>query len=678
MSRLKKDLNKSNGSNFAKNKWIYLAGILFLTILIYSNSIKNDFIYQLDDDVYITNCNDIKAFSSANFDAIFSTAYAGLYLPLTMLTYMIEFHFFGLNPTAYHTVNLLLHLINIVLVFLLIFKIKPKPLIAGFVALFFAIHPMHAEAVSWLSERKDLLFSMFYLIGLNTYVLYAREKQPKFFLITLVVFILSLLSKPLAISFPLFLVMIDWYFGRKFTLSVVTEKVPFFALSLFFGLTAIYFAKTLNPQDSITPVFSLFNRIFIVSDAILFYLYKVFAPLNLSVYHYYPKTVNGLIPAGFYFSAVLLLAIALFVLWLLVYKLKNSRRDIIFGLAFFVIPTAFVLQLVPVGRAYAAERYTYLSYIGIFFIVAFFADQFLSNKSAFSAKIKPWLTGLFILVTIVFSTLTWERNKDWKDSLTMFTDLIEKNPEHGHPYLARGITKFQFGDNKGALEDYNLCIKYDSTDSKAYSNRASVRGIFQDYQGALDDCNKALQIEPGYINALNNRAAAKLYLNDLNGAYEDYSAAIRIDSLNTKSYRNRIAISEKLGNNKNLLADFTKLLQFEPSNPANYANRGNVYYKTKNFELAIEDFTNALQLNASLYAVYFDRGNAYFNIANYDLAVKDFTKVIDNEKNKAPAYFNRGICYLKLNQIENACSDWTQAMNLGNQDAINQINRYCK
>jgi len=96
---------------------MYLAGILLLTILIYSNSLKNDFIYQLDDDVYITNCNDIKAFSTANFDAIFSTAYAGLYLPLTMLTYMIEYHFFGLDPAAYHTTNLLLHLINIMLVF---------------------------------------------------------------------------------------------------------------------------------------------------------------------------------------------------------------------------------------------------------------------------------------------------------------------------------------------------------------------------------------------------------------------------------------------------------------------------------------------------------------------------------------------------------------------------------
>jgi len=657
---------------------MYLAGILLLTILIYSNSIKNDFIYQLDDDVYITNCNDIKAFSTANFDAIFSTAYAGLYLPLTMLTYMIEYHFFGLDPAAYHTTNLLLHLINIMLVFMLIYKIKPKPLVAGFVALFFAIHPMHVEAVSWLSERKDLLFSLFYLIGLNTYVLYARKKQSKYFLITLVVFILSLLSKPLAISFPLFLVMIDWYLGRKFNLRVISEKVPFFVLSLVFGLTAIHFAKTLNPQDDITPVVSWFNRFFIVSDAILFYLYKVVAPFNLSVYHYYPKTTNGFIPAGFYFSAVLLLAIAILILWLLIYKLKNSRKDIIFGLAFFVIPTAFVLQLVPVGRAYAAERYTYLSYIGIFFIIAFFADQFLSNKSALSAKMKPWLTGIFVMVTIVFSYLTLDRNKDWKDSLTLFTDLIEKNPEHGHPYLARGITKFQFGDNKGALEDYNLSIKYDSTDSKAYSNRASVRGIFGDYQGALEDCNKSLQIEPGYVNALNNRAAAKLYLNDLTGAFEDYSTAIRLDSLNPKSYKNRIAVSERLEKTSQLLADFSKLLQFEPSNPSHYVGRGNVYYKTKNFELAIEDFTIALKLNSSLYNVYFDRGNSYFNTGNFDLAVKDFTMVIEKEKEKAPAYFNRGICYLKLNQIENACSDWEQAMNYGNPDAINQINRYCK
>ena len=117
MNKLKKDLKKTKQNSSWKKNWIYLAGILFLTTLIYSNSIKNDFIYQLDDDVYITNCNDIKAFNSHNFHAIFTTAYAGLYLPLTMMTYMVEYHFFGLAPKGYHMVNLLLHLINIVLVF---------------------------------------------------------------------------------------------------------------------------------------------------------------------------------------------------------------------------------------------------------------------------------------------------------------------------------------------------------------------------------------------------------------------------------------------------------------------------------------------------------------------------------------------------------------------------------
>jgi len=677
MSRLKQNIKPSGEGKFTKGSWIYLAGILILTILIFSNSVKNNFIYQLDDDVYITSCNDIKAFTADNIHAIFTTAYAGLYLPLTMLTYMIEYHFFGLNPKAYHMVNLLLHLINIVLVFLLIYKLKPKPLVAGVVAIFFAIHPMHVEAVSWLSERKDLLFSMFYLLGLNTYVVFARKRQWKHYVITLLLFIFSLLSKPLAISFPLFLVLIDWYHERKFTLRVISEKVPFFALSLIFGLIGIYFGKTLNPQDLITPEFDWFYRVFIVSNAILFYLFKLIAPFGLSVYHYYPKIINGNLPFEFYISAPLILLIISGVAWFLVYKANGLRKDIIMGLAFFIIPTAFVLQLVPIGRAYAAERYTYLSYIGLFFILSLFVDRIL-NGTNINKNLKRLSGGLLIAVILGFSYLTYQRNKDWMDSLTMFTDLIDKNPVRGHPYLCRGITKYQFGDNIGALEDYNLSIKYDTNDAKAYSNRSSVRGILKDYNGALEDCNKALIIQPGYINALNNRATAKLFLNDLQGAFEDYTASVRLDSLNPKSYRNRIGISEKLGNMDAMLSDYAMLIKLEPSSAANLAGRGEIYYKNGNFDLAISDLSKALQLNPSLYGAFFARGNAYFGIGKYELAVSDFSKLIQHSPNDAPAYYNRGICYLKLNEMENACHDWEQARKNGNPDAIQKINRYCK
>lgn len=662
-----------------KKNWIYLAGILLLTIIIYSNSIKNDFVYQLDDDAYITNCNDIKALSAANFYAVFTSAYAGLYLPLTMMTYMTEYYFFGLNPSAYHTTNLLLHLINILLVFLLIYKIKANPSIAALVTLFFAIHPLHVESVSWLSERKDLLFSMFYLLGLNTYIFFARDKQPKYYFLTLLAFILALFSKTLAISFPFFLILMDWYYGRKYaSIKVLAEKIPFFALSVTFGLVAIYFGKTLNSQDTITPYFSWFNRIFLVSDAILFYLYKLVAPINLAVYHYYPKTVGGLLPLRFYISGVVLLLVVIAMLWLVFFKMKNIRKDLILGLVFFIIPTSVILHIVPLGRAYTAERYTYLSYIGLFFLFAIFTDTVFNNKSTIYDKIKPWFAGFLVIVVFAFSLLTWQRNNDWKDSMTMFTDLIEKYPDRGHPYLVRGITKYQFGDNKGALEDYNLSIRYDSTDAKVYSNRASVRGILGDYKGALDDCNKSLAIEPEYINAINNRAVARLYLNDLKGAFEDYTTSIRLEPINPNSYRNRNVISEKLGNTAQMLADFEKLIQLEPANATNYAGRGNVYYKTRNFDQAINDFSMALQINPKLGSAYFSRGNSYFSMQQFELAASDFTKTIEYEQDDAPAYYNRGIVYLKLNQIENACNDWKKALDSGKDEALALINQYCR
>jgi len=147
----------------------------------------------------------------------------------------------------------------------------------------FAVHPLHVESVTWISERKDVLYVLFYLAGLITYLKYTRRPSFKNYLLTLLFFILSLFSKTVAVSFPLFLVAFDWYRGRQiFNIKVILEKVPFFALSLFFGLLGIYFTSSV--EDYTTPVIDWVHRPFIVSDAIMIYLTKFFAPVNLMIY----------------------------------------------------------------------------------------------------------------------------------------------------------------------------------------------------------------------------------------------------------------------------------------------------------------------------------------------------------------------------------------------------------
>lgn len=664
------------GKKTLKN-WLYIAAILLLTLLIYSNSVTNDFIYQLDDDLYITNNKDIKEISGENLRKIFTESYVGLYLPLTMLTYMIEYHFFEMDASGYHKINLILHLINTVLIFFLFLKIKPKPIIAGVVALFFAIHPMHVESVSWISERKDVLYALFFLTGLIFYLDYLKKNTVANYLLAVLFFVFSLLSKAVAVSFPLFLVLFDWYQGRKFDKKVILEKVPFFALSLVFGLIGLYFTKSAHVNDTSTPDVSWLNRIFFVSDALVFYLNKVVAPFNLMVYKYYPANSTGVIPAKFYFSAIIFAAMAAITgYWL--YKSVTRRREYIFGILFFAIPTFFVLQIIPAGRAYAADRYTYLSYSGLFFIAGLLADRAITENSLFAKKAKSIILILLAVFTAGFSYLTFERNKLWKDSLTMFTDLIEKNPDRGHPYLIRGITKYQFGEYKGALEDYNTSLKYDTTDPKAWANRASTRGILKDYQGALEDANNALAIDPNFINGLNNRATARFYTGDYQGAFDDYTTAIAQDTNDPTFYERRTMVAQKLQNNEALVKDYTKLISLKPGNYTYYTSRGDAWLLLNEPQKAIDDYSTAIRLNPSFFKVLFSRGNAWFKLGKYQEALADYLKYAEKEAEPAMAIYNAGMCYLQMNDRQKACEQWQKASALGFQNAENMLVKYCR
>ncbi|NCA85762.1 MAG: tetratricopeptide repeat protein [Clostridia bacterium] len=665
-----KPLQKKSNRN-----WLWLALILLLTVLVYANAVDNDFIYQFDDDLYVTDNPDIKALTADNLYRMFTTSYVGLYLPLTMLTYAVEYHFFGLDATAYHLTNLLLHLINVWLVFLLIIKIKPNTYVAALVALVFALHPMHVESVAWISERKDVLYLLFYLAAAIFYLKYIRKNSAGNYLITLGFFVLSLLSKTIAVSLPLLLLALDWYFGRSLaSRRVWIEKIPFFALSAAIGLLGIWF--TSSAADTTTPDISWLHRPFIGADAVLMYLWKFLVPIQLKIYHYYPPTASGVLPLRFYVSAAILLSLLVAVI-LLIKKSGNLKRDLILGLAIFVVPTLFVLQIIPAGRAYAADRYTYFSYVGLAYMLAVSSWQIISTQKV---SLRKWRTPLIIVMALwlmALGAITQQRNTDWSDSITLFTDLIQKDPDHGHPYLIRGITWYQQGKMELALTDYNQSILRDTTDAKAFANRASVRGIKGDYAGALRDANRALRIEPGYASAINNRATANFYLENYKQAVADYDALIAMDSSDAGNYRKKMMVLEKMADTAALIDSYQHLMRLEPDNYFNSAKAGELYYYQNKLETAIGYFDEALRRDASQHVLLMLRANALFGVQRFEEALKDYARYAEITGD-ANAWYNAGQCCLKLERIEAACEYWRKASEKNFAPALNRIKEFCR
>lgn len=659
----------------SRRHWLWLALILLITVLAYANAVDNNFIYQFDDDLYVTDNPDIKALSAGNLYRMFTTSYVGLYLPLTMLSYAIEYHFFGLDAPAFHLTNLLLHLINVWLVFLLILKLKPNVYVASLVAFVFALHPMHVESVTWISERKDVLYLLFYLAAAIFYLKYIRKNSAGNYLITLGFFVLALLSKTIAVSLPLLLLALDWYCGRSLAnWRVWIEKIPFFVLSAAVGLLGIWFTST--AADTTTPDISWLHRPFIVADAVLMYLWKFLVPLQLKIYHYYPPTASGMLPLRFYVSAAILMALLVAVI-LLIKKSGILKRDLIIGLAIFVVPTLFILQIVPAGRAYAADRYTYFSYIGLTYMLAVSTWQIITTQKI---NLRKWRTPLIIVLAVwlaMLTIVTRQRNKDWSDSITLFTDLINKEPNRGHPYLIRGITWLQKGDLTKALDDYNQSILRDTTDAKAFGNRASARGMSGDYAGALKDADRALQIEPGFASAINNRATANFYLGNYIQAVADYDALIAIDSSDASNYQKKLMVLEKAADTAALIDTYTHLMRMEPNNYFNFAKAGELYYYQNKMEKAIGYFDEAIRLDATQHVLLMLRANALFSVQRFEEALKDYVHYAEITGD-ANAWYNAGQCCLKLGRMEDACGYWEKAALKNFAPALQQMRGYCR
>jgi hypothetical protein len=204
-----------------------------------------------------------------------------------------------------------------------------------------------------------------------------------------------LFSKSAAVIFPLTLIIFDYYYKRKLTIGLVLEKIPFFVLSVIFGLLAIYSQQSDSSLDMLD--YNLIDRLFLSAYAIVYYIFKLFIPAGLSAMHYYPLKVGNFLPFGYYLTPFLILLIIYGV-----YKSGKFKKELVFGLGFFLINLLLVIQIIPVGRAIVAERYTYVPYIGLFFIIGQFFVMTMDKKFSFASKIKTPLIAILVIYTLLF------------------------------------------------------------------------------------------------------------------------------------------------------------------------------------------------------------------------------------------------------------------------------------
>lgn len=637
--------------------WLTFALVaLAITALCYLPSLSNDLV-NWDDDPNITeNPNlarineDGLAKAIPDIFSIEKGAVIGNYNPLPILTFAIEKSLaggFGEKHTRLiHITNLLLHLLTVFFAMKLLARMGIGNWGSFVGGLLFGIHPMRVESVAWATERKDVLFAVFFFAALVYYVKWLKQEEKGenrvvTYLIMLVLATLSCFSKVQAVTLPLSMLVLDYWFRRPMNFKLILEKTPFWALSLAFGLINLY---TLRAQGSTTDdvtEFNLLQRLCIGAYSFVIYLYKLVLPYPMSPLYPYPKPL----PIQVYLLPVVFIAF-----WYFIWRMwkqsndatnesrANDGRIWVFGALFMFFNVMFLLQVLGAGQGFKADRFTYVPYFGFFAIAAWFFEKYYRQEK--TKGLVQALAGVFFLASAV---VTVRQIGVWKNGETLWTHVIKfEGVTNSLPYWNRGqYFRNTLGDYNRALKDYTQAVTINPQNPELYNSRGKtyfdmalsgkynaqqqelVRKAIQDYSDALS--------KPGIkpktqAEILINRGAANGFLRNFPQSIQDLTEGLKMDPTNDNGYFNRSIAYYSMGQIDNALADYNKYLEFNPYNADVLYESGMILRSKGKSQEAIERLNRAIQIKPNLGIAYLERARAYMQTGNRTAAQADYQR----------------------------------------------------
>ncbi len=426
----------------------------------------------------------------------------------------------------------------------------------------------------------------------------------------------------------------DFYLKRKFTTKVILEKIPFILLSVFFGILAI------NSQEQAIgklEALTVFQRFIFASYGFIMYIVKFIAPVKLSAFYPYPVDtfpIKEALPVIYYLSPVILLLI-----FTALYFSYRKTRLYIFGILFYFTTIALVLQFITVGRAIMADRYSYIPYIGLLFIFGMlYSKYFHSDKGKFN-KFKIPALIILIIYGGIFGYLTFERTKIWRNTLTLFSDVIKKYPNVDTAYKNRGnyyarVTQ----EYDKALSDFNRCIELNPTEPLIFSNRGNLHGLMGNYELALKDYSKSAELDSTKIDTYINKGVTYIKMEQYDKAISEFDKAEQMEPTNILVYSNRAYAYLQAGQYEKSIKEYEYVIANSVDNSENYFYKGIANYRLSRFNEAIQDNTTCLKLNPNNSGAYLNRSAAYKNLGEYQKALNDALKAKEMGQNVTDAY----------------------------------------
>jgi len=670
---------------FAKRSVIVsvYSALILSTLLVFWQVRNFDFV-NYDDDRYVyENPHVLNGLTHDGTIWAFTTGCMANWHPSTWLSLMLDCQLFGTNPGWMHLINLLLHLVNTLLLFAVLKKMTGSLWPSAFVAAAFALHPMHVESVAWIAERKDVLSTLFWMLTLLAYVSYVKRPATLRYLVTITIFAIGLLTKPMLVTLPFVFLLLDYWPLNRFTAEfaetaekknkinsacsatsavssakrLIVEKIPFFALSVVSSVITFLVQRSGGAMVDIDAL-ALKGRVANAFLSYATYIGKMFWPQNLAVfYHFDVRTIQS--------RRIMLCALLLLVISIFVIRFGRTKKYLPVGWFWFVGTLIPVIGLVQVGGQAYADRYTYISYTGLFIIIAWGMPELLSKWPY--KKIVLGIAAAMVLTAMGIGT--YRQVGYWKNSSTLFTHAIEVTQNNYIAHSGLGVIYGKLGRWQDAIESFKQAIKIKPDYADVHGNLGIAYGRLGRYQEAIEASKQAIRIKPDFAEAHCNLGNAYLNLGCYQEAIEASKQAIRIKPDYADAYYNLGGTYNNLGRYQEAIEASKQAIRIKPDYAEVHYNLGIAYGNLGRYQDAVEAFKQAIRIKPDYAEAHNNLGFAYSNLGRYQDAIESFKQAIKIKPDYAKAHYNLGTTYLITSDKGSALEEYKILKNLDAEQA---------
>jgi tetratricopeptide (TPR) repeat protein len=580
----------------SENRWFVFAVFILLAAIVwmvFGQTLHHEFV-NYDDDVYVYR-NPIvsQGLTLKGIAWAFGYGHMENWIPLTMISHMLDCQFHGLSPGGQHLTNVLLQAATAILLFLVLRQMTGALWRSAFVAAVFAIHPLRVESVAWVAERKDVLSGVFFMLTIGAYVCYTRRPSPVRYAMVAFLFVLGLMSKPMLVSLPLVLLLLDyWPLNRAVltppALGVMPKRLLLEKLPLF-GLTAACCVVTLLNQTKAASTLKDIPLSLRLGNALVscvIYLRQMFWPSHLAVLYPFPE--HGIPVLEVILASVLLLSISA-----CVFALRKTRPYLLVGWLWYLLMMVPVIGIVQVGSQAYADRYTYLPQIGLYVALVWAAADF---SAGWRYRRPVWIGSSAVIMTAL-TICARAQVSYWQNSETLWNHTIACTPPN---FIAQGNLAAALRDQgrvDEAIDHFQKAVQINPADAEAHYNLGTMLHQKGDIDQVIAQFEQALQLNPDYAEAHDNLGNAFFEKGRIDDAIAQYQQGLQIKPDNANVHNNLGSALLQKGRLDDAIVQYGQAVQIKPDFADAQYNLGNALLKKGDISGAIPHFQQSAQLN---------------------------------------------------------------------------------